>query len=288
MKIVELYKQRQPVLSLEVFPPRADYPVETIFKTLDKLKLMNPSYISVTYGAGGSSRDRTVEIATRIKKEYQIESQAHLTCVSHTRQEVSTMLDELATQGIENIMALRGDLPENCPDFDIAKQEYCYAYQLIQDIKARNKFGIAAAAHPEGHPECSRLRQDLLNLKDKVDMGVDFLITQLFFDNRVYYDFVEKALQVGITCPIIPGIMPVLNARQIRRIIYLCGASMPAKLLILVDKYENQPADMIKAGVEYASQQVEELLSNHVPGVHLYTMNKADQIAAIVKNTGLV
>lgn len=288
MKIIEMYKSKRPVLSLEVFPPRSDYPLETIFKTLVKLKLMNPGYISVTYGAGGSNKDRTVDIATRIIKDYQIESQAHLTCVSHTRSEVGAILDELDDQGVENIMALRGDLPEDQPDFDIDKQEYRYAYQLVEEIKARSKFGIGAAAHMEGHPECSTLRQDLLNLKYKVDMGVDFLITQLFFDNRVYYEFLDRCQQAGINCPIVPGVMPVYNARQIRRIIYLCGASMPAKMLILVDKYDNNPEDMEKAGIEYASQQVSDLLQNDVPGVHLYTMNKPDQITTIVKNTGLI
>ncbi|HEX3011643.1 MAG TPA: methylenetetrahydrofolate reductase [NAD(P)H] [Syntrophomonadaceae bacterium] len=288
MKIIEMYKAKRPLLSLEIFPPRSDYPLDTIFKTLDKLKLINPAYISVTYGAGGSNKDRTVDIATRIKKDYLIESQAHLTCVSHTRAEVKAILDELTEQGIENIMALRGDLPEDCLDFDIEKQEYRYAFQLVEEIKNRGNFGIGAAAHMEGHPECSTLQQDLLNLKYKVDLGVDFLITQLFFDNRVYYEFLDKCRRIGINCPIIPGIMPVLNARQIRHIIYLCGASMPAKMLILVDKYENRPDDMEKAGIEYASQQVNDLLQSGVPGVHLYTMNKPDQITTIVRNTGLI
>jgi methylenetetrahydrofolate reductase (NADPH) len=283
-----MYKTKRPLLSLEIFPPRSDYPLETIFTTLDKLELIKPAYISVTYGAAGSNKDRTVEIATRIKRDYHIESQAHLTCVSHTRAEVSAVLDQLAAQGVENIMALRGDLPEDCPGFDIEKQEYRYAYQLVEEIKARGRFGIGAAAHMEGHPECSTLREDIINLKHKVDMGVDFLITQLFFDNRVYYEYVDRCRRAGINCPIVPGVMPVLNARQIRRIIYLCGASMPARMLILVDKYENRPDDMVKAGIDYASQQVSDLLQNDVPGVHLYTMNRPDQITAIVKNTGLI
>jgi methylenetetrahydrofolate reductase (NADPH) len=286
VKIIEMYKAKRPLLSLEVFPPRIDYPLDTIFTTLDKLKLINPAYISVTYGAGGSNKDRTVDIATRVKKDYGIESQAHLTCVSHTRLEVQAILDELASQGVENIMALRGDLPEG-EGFNLNAKEYRYAYQLIQDIKARGNFGIGGAAHMEGHPECATLREDLLNLKHKVDSGVDFLITQLFFDNRIYYDFLDKCRRIGINCPVVPGVMPVLNARQIRRIIYLCGASIPAQLLILVDKYEHHPDDMVKAGIEYASKQVSNLLENDVPGVHLYTMNKPDQITTIVKNTGL-
>lgn len=288
MKIKELYKSDKPVLSLEVFPPRIDYPLETVFKTLDNLKLLEPGYISVTYGAGGSNRARTVEIAARIKKEYGIESQAHLTCASHTKNEIESVLNELLNQGVENIMALRGDPPQDDIYFDFNTQEYRFALELIRDIKKYSEcFGIGAAAHPEGHPECRRLGEDIVNLKKKVDAGVDFLITQLFFDNRIYYEFIDRAVRAGIKCPIVPGIMPVLNARQIRRIIYLCGASIPAKLLILVDKYDNNPEGMAKAGVEYASQQVEDLLNNKVPGIHLYTMNRSKQITEIVKNVGL-
>jgi methylenetetrahydrofolate reductase (NADPH) len=228
-----------------------------------------------------------VEIAARIKKEYGIESLAHLTCVRHTRAEVNATLDELIKEGIHNILALRGDLPEDEPYFDLSRQEYRFAYELIHDIRKKAAFGVAAAAYPAGHPECLRLKDDLLNLKHKVDCGVDFLITQLFFDNRIYYDFMDKALTAQIDCPVIPGIMPVLNARQIKRTIYLCGASIPAPLLKLVDKYENDPEGMGKAGIEYASRQVQDLLESGIPGIHLYTMNKYRQIAEIVNNVGL-
>lgn len=287
MKIIELYGREKPVLSLEIFPPRTDYPLEIIFETLDHLKNLNPGFISVTYGAGGSNRARTVEIAARIKKEYGIESLAHLTCVRHTRSEVNEILNQLINEGIHNILALRGDLPEDEPDFDLSRQDYCFAYELINDIREKAVFGTAAAAYPAGHPECLRLKDDLINLKQKVDCGVDFLITQLFFDNRIYYDFIDKALAMQIDCPVVPGIMPVLNARQIRRTIYLCGASIPAPLLKLVDQYENDPDGMTKAGIEYASMQVKDLLDNGVPGIHLYTMNKYRQIAEIVKNVAL-
>jgi len=287
MKIIDFYRKGAPVLSMEVFPPKKNYPLETIFYTLNGLKKLNPAYISVTYGAGGGNKDRTVEIASRIKKEYGIESQAHLTCIGHSKTQVSSILDELLEEDIHNVMALRGDIPQDDPDIDFSKQEYRYAWELVRDIRAKGDFGIAAAAHPEGHPECRRLSEDLEHLKKKVDMGVDFLITQLFFDNRIFYDFIEKAQKKGINCPVVPGIMPVLNSRQIRRIIYLCGASIPAKLLKLVDKYENSPLDMEKAGIEYASQQVADLIANKVPGVHLYTMNKTEQISQIVKNVGL-
>ncbi len=286
-KIIDLYKENKIVLSMEIFPPKADYSLETIFNTLDELIKLNPSYISVTYGAAGSNRGRTVDIAARIKKEYGIESQAHLTCIGHSKTEIESILDNLLNEEIHNIMALRGDFPENEPDFDLEKHEYRFAFELIKDIRNRADFGIAAAAHPEGHPECKRLSEDIINLKQKVDTGVDFLITQMFFDNRVFYDFVDKALKIGINCPVIPGIMPVLNAKQIKKVIYLCGASIPAKLLKLVDKYENNPNDMEKAGIEYASEQVADLITSKVPGIHLYTMNKAGQISEIVENVGL-
>lgn len=287
MRIIDLYGREKPILSLEIFPPQADYPLETIFATLDHLQTLNPGFISVTYGAGGGDRGRTVEIAARIKKEYGIESLAHLTCVRHTRAEVNATLDELIKEGIHNILALRGDLPEDEPYFDLSRQEYRFAYELIHDIRKKAAFGVAAAAYPAGHPECLRLKDDLLNLKHKVDCGVDFLITQLFFDNRIYYDFMDKALTAQIDCPVIPGIMTVLNARQIKRTIYLCGASIPAPLLKLVDKYENDPEGMGKAGIEYASRQVQDLLESGIPGIHLYTMNKYRQIAEIVNNVGL-
>lgn len=288
MKIIELYKKNKPVLSLEVFPPRADYPLETVFQTVNELKKLEPAYISVTYGAGGSSRARTVEIAARIKRDYGIESQAHLTCVGHDKEEVNAIMDQLLEEDINNIMALRGDPPANDPDFDFSRGEFPYAADLIKEIKKRDEFGVAAAAHPEGHPECSRLKEDLFFLKGKVDTGVDFLISQLFFDNRIFFDFVDRARNTGINCPIVPGIMPVLNSRQIRRIIYLCGASIPARLLKIVDKYEDKPQEMEKAGMEYASKQIEELIINGMPGVHLYTMNKSRQINEIVSNTGIV
>jgi len=284
MKIKEFYQGNNPVLSLEIFPPGINYPLESIFDTLDKLTKLEPSFISVTYGAGGSNRARTVEIASRIKKQYGMESLAHLTCVGHSRAEVDTILDSLIAEGIDNIMALRGDLPADDANFDPGSQDYHYAVELIRDARNKCNFGIAAAAYPEGHPESRRLSEDIVNLKQKVDAGVDILITQLFFDNRIYYDFVERCERVGIYIPIIPGIMPVLNAKQIKRMIYLGGASIPAKLLKLVDRYENEPAEMEKAGIEYASQQIEDLLDNHVPGVHLYTMNKWAQISEIIKN----
>lgn len=284
MKIADFYKEPGVVLSLEIFPPKADYPVETIYNTIEELKDLSPRFISVTYGAGGSTRDRTVEIASHIKREYQIETMAHLTCMAHSKKEVELILDQLLALNIENILALRGDSPSDGAE-TCMKREYHYAVELIKDARKKADFGIGAAAYPEGHPESARLSDDLFYLKQKVYAGADFLITQFFFDNRKFLDFVERCLGIGINCPIIPGIMPVLNAKQIRRMLYLSGASVPSGLLKLLDKYENKPEDMEKAGIEYASQQVENLIENKVAGIHLYTMNKPRQIQEIVKNT---
>lgn len=287
MKIGSFYTDGKPVLSLEIFPPKYDYPLETVFATVGELQKLNPKYISVTYGAGGGEKDRTGEIAAKIKRDYAIEPLAHLTCARHTKAEVGAVLDSLWQADIHNILALRGDPPENDINFDFSQQEYRYAYELIDDAKAKADFGIAAAAYPEGHTECQRLSKDLIYLKEKVDRGVDFLITQLFFDNRIYYEFIDRAISIGINCPIVPGIMPVLNAKQIKRIIYLSGASIPHNMLKLVDKYEDNPTDMAKAGIEFASTQIQDLIANKAPGVHLYTMNKAEAASRIVTNVGL-
>ncbi len=286
MKIIELYKTQKKVLSLEIFPPKKDYPLTTIFNTLDELKLLNPSFISVTYGAGGSNRGRTVEIASRIKNEFHIEALAHLTSIGHSRAEVNALLDELQGNNIDNVLALRGDLPEGSA-INLKNQDYTYAADLIRDIKIRSDFGIAAAAYPEGHPESSSLEEDLAHLKAKVEVGVDFLITQLFFDNALYYRFIERAGSLGIDCPIVPGIFPLLNINQVQKIKELSQASINPELLKQLEKYRHQPAEMEKTGIEYATRQTEDLLQNQVPGVHLYTMNKSGQIMEIVQNVGL-
>ncbi|CCO06962.1 methylenetetrahydrofolate reductase [NAD(P)H] [Desulforamulus hydrothermalis] len=288
MKIAKLFATKQPVISFEIFPPKADTPVETIFTTLEGLIKLKPDFISVTYGAGGSSRSRTKEIASRIKNHYRVETLAHLTCVGHEAGEIDMILQGLQEANIENVLALRGDPPADNPHYDFTKGAFSFASDLISHIKKHNNFCIAAAAYPEGHAHCRRLSEDLNHLKYKVDQGVDFLITQLFFDNRIFYNFMENARRIGIACPVMAGVMPVLNAKQIKRIISLCGASMPAKLLMMVDKYGDRPEDMEKAGIEYASQQVLDLMENGVEGIHLYTMNKPRQITEILCNTGRV
>lgn len=287
MKLIDLYVHKQPVLSLEIFPPRASYPLDNLFNVLDSLKTLIPDFISVTYGAGGHNRERTVDIAARIKREYGIESMAHLTGICHTRSDIEAILDQLTEEDIYNIIALRGDPPDDDPGFDFNQQEYRYAYQLIEHARSKDSFGIAAAVHPEGHPASASREDDLRHLKHKVAVGVDFLITQLFFDNQVYYSFMDRALAIGIEVPVVPGIFPVRNSQQVLQGVKLGGATVPLALTRLLNKYYQDPSSMEAAGIEYACHQIEDLLSNRVPGVHLYTMNKAEHIMEIVRNVGL-
>ncbi|WP_010251458.1 methylenetetrahydrofolate reductase [NAD(P)H] [Acetivibrio cellulolyticus] len=288
MKIVELFKTKKPVISFEIFPPKLDTPIESIFDALEQFKALKPDYISVTYGAGGSAKDRTIEIASKIKNEYSIESMAHLTCVGHSKEEIDKLLVSLHENNLENILALRGDPPIGQPDFDFSKNVFEYANELISHIRSKNDFCIAAAAYVEGHINSIRLKDDLVYLKQKVDSGVDFLVTQLFFENRNFYDFLDKTAAIGINCPITPGIMPVFKADQIKRIASLCGASIPAKLVLLMDKYGNNDEDMRKAGIEYASSQIRNLIDNGVDGIHLLTMNRPKSSKEILQNAGLL
>jgi len=276
MKLSEIYKSSVPVLSFEVFPPKPDIPLEKVMNIIGDFKQYSPDFISVTYGAGGSSRGRTVEIATRIRKEYGLESVAHLTCVGQTHEEVDHILEELRRNGVSNIMALRGDPPRDNPNFDFSRGEFRYASELITYIRKRGNFGIAAAAYTEGHKDCKYIDKDWENLKRKVDCGVDVLITQLFYDNRLFWHFRDAVRKMGVTVPIVPGIMPMFNGRQIRRILSMCGASMPSEILIMLDKYGDSDEDMYRAGVEYAIKQIQELVSEGVDGIHLELMNRPD------------
>ncbi|HOQ36329.1 MAG TPA: methylenetetrahydrofolate reductase [NAD(P)H] [Acetivibrio sp.] len=289
MNLADLFKKKKPVISFEIFPPKLETPLESIFDTLEQFKELKPDFISVTYGAGGSAKDRTIEIASKIKNEYYIESMAHFTCVGHSKSEIDSLLEELHANNLENILALRGDPPAKQPDFDFSKNVYRYASELVRHIRNKSSlFCIAAAAYVEGHIDSKRLKDDLIHLKEKVDAGVDFLVTQLFFDNRLFYDFLDKACAMGINCPITPGIMPIFKTEQIKRIASVCGASFPAKLVILMDKFGDNPEDMRKAGIEYASIQIRDLIDNGVDGIHLYTMNRPKSSKAILENTGLL
>jgi methylenetetrahydrofolate reductase (NADPH) len=284
MYIKSLYREKKPVLSFEIFPPKPEYPLDTVFQTIEEIRDLNPDFISVTYGAGGSNRSRTIEIASRIKKTYGIETVAHLTCVGHSPAELDQIVNEMKREGIENILALRGDPPRDRPDISFRPGNYRYAVELIRHLRRYSGFCLGAAAYAEGHVDCKRWQDDWEYLRAKVEAGVDFLVTQLYFDNRVFYNFKENLLRMGVTAPVSSGIMPVLNPNQIKRMIYLSGASLPAKLLHLLDKYGDQPGEFEKAGIDYAINQINDLLENGVEGIHLYTMNRAEQTRIIIKN----
>lgn len=283
MKISELFAGK-PVISFEIFPPKPDSPLETVFATLEELKGLKPAYISVTYGAGGSSSARSIEIVDKVKNDYGLETVAHLTCVGATPASIDAVLDSLQALGVENILALRGDPPAGDSAFVPPADGFPYAKDLIGHVRRRGFFSVAAAAYPEGHLECRDVDRDVEYLGQKVAQGVDLLITQLFFDNALFYAFLEKVRRRGIACPVAAGIMPVLSASQIKRITSLCGASIPAGLQRIMDRYGAVPADMEKAGIEYASAQILDLLAHKTDGIHLYTMNKARQTREIMNN----
>ncbi len=271
MKLVDLFNQKKTVFSFEVFPPKRNNAIETIYNTLDELKDLHPDFISVTYGASGSLADnRTCEIASAIKNKYGMNSAAHLTCVNSTKEEVLEVLKQLDAHGVENILALRGDIvPDVAP-----KEDFHHASELISFIKESGyNFGISGACYPEGHLDSKNQVEDIRNLKLKVDMGAQHLISQLFFDNEIFYDFLEKARIAGINVPIEAGIMPVTNKKQIERMVSLCGASLPAKFTRTMSRYENKPEAMRDAGIAYAVEQIVDLVSEGVDGIHLYTMN---------------
>jgi 5,10-methylenetetrahydrofolate reductase, prokaryotic form len=288
MRIIEMFKNKKPLIAFEIFPPRQDVPLDTIYEHLDQFAELKPDYMSVTYGAGGSQKGRTLEIASRIKHSYGIESMAHFTCVGHSKEEIDSMLAAMHEKGLENVLALRGDPPANQTDFDFNKNIYCYAYELVGHIRKVNNFCIAAAAYTEGHVDCKRMKDDIIALKQKVDAGVDFLITQLFFDNRLFYDFVDRLRALDINCPVSAGVMPIFKADQIKSITAKSGCSIPAKLVLMMDKYQDNPDDLRKAGIEYAALQIRDLIESGADGIHLYTMNRPKSTKEILEGAGLL
>lgn len=271
MKISEKFGKGRAVLSFEVFPPKKTSSVNTIYDTLDKLKSLNPDFISVTYGAGGTATDNTCEIASKIKNDLHIEAVAHLTCVNSTKQEVARILERFKENNIENILALRGDIS---PDIE-PKNDFKYASELCSFIKETDNFGVSGACYPEVHLEADDEVSDILNLKHKVECGAEHLMSQLFFDNSVFYRFLERTRIAGINVPIEAGIMPVTNKNQIEKMVSMCGASLPAKFTKIMQKYEHNPEALRDAGIAYAVEQIVDLLANNVDGIHLYTMNNA-------------
>ena len=266
MKIADLYNKGKSIISFEVFPPKKDAGVDLLYSALDELAALNPSYISVTFGAGGKTKgtNLTADIAGHIKNNLKTETLAHLTSCGATDNDINSILQNFKEKGIENVLALRGD---------DASGKYKYAKDLISDIKGRG-FCIGAAAYPEGHLASNNINDDIEHMLQKEEAGAEFFITQLFFDNNDFYGFLEKARKRGIKSPISAGVMPLLSRAQIERMIYMCGASLPSPIIKLIAKYENDPGGLTKAGVDYMVNQLRDLVDNKVDGVHLYTVNK--------------
>lgn len=269
MRIADKFRKGKAVFSFEVFPPKKTSPIDTVFNALEQMKNLKPDYFSVTYGAGGSNPENTLEIASKIKNEYGVEALAHLTCINSTKSDIDNVLEGLKAHNIDNILALRGDL---VPDIS-PKTDFKFANELCSYIKQKGGFNLAGACYPEVHIDASNQVEDILNLKKKVEAGADFLITQLFFDNSVFYRFLEHTKIAGIDIPIEAGIMPVTNKKQIERMVSMCGVSLPSKFAKIMQKYENNPEALRDAGIAYSIEQIVDLLANDVDGIHLYTMN---------------
>ncbi len=285
MKISEIFeKKTHPIISFEIFPPKRDEALKNIDATLDVLSALHPDFISVTFGAGGSvTNSATVDIASKIKNKYSIEALVHLTCLTYSKSEILTMIKNLQDHGIENVLALRGDRNPNIEP----KKEFQYASDLVAFVKEHSDFGISGACYPECHPESKDRINDIFNLKTKVDAGATHLITQLFFDNEIFYDFVERTRLAGINVPIDAGVMPVINKAQIERMVSLCGATIPQKLQRLLDKYADNKEALFDAGLTYCINQIIDLIAAGVEGIHIYTMNNpvvAQRICDSVKN----
>jgi methylenetetrahydrofolate reductase (NADPH) len=282
--IKDLFSSKRPVISFEIFPPKKDSDIDTIYATLEGLKDLKPDFISVTYGAGGSTSNTTIDIASIVKNKYSIEALAHLTSVSLTKDKLNNILKELKKNNVHNILALRGDFPQDIDEAEKLSRQFQYASELTQEIKNFGGFSIGGACYPEGHLECTSLEEDIKNLKKKVANGTDFLITQLFFDNDYFYNFKEQAAKNSITIPMSAGIMPVTSKKQIERIVELSGATLPRKFLRIMEKYEHNPDALKEAGIAYATEQIIDLISSGIDGIHLYTMNRPDTAKKIISN----
>lgn len=281
MKLSNLWKDGRVSLSFEVFPPKKDSDFATVRAAVEEIAQLKPDFMSVTYGAGGGTSDYTAEIA-RIVQGQGVPALAHLTCVSANRERIRRELEKLQAAGIENVLALRGDYPE---DYDpAAPRDYRYAASLVEELRRHGGFAIGAACYPEGHVECPSQEEDLLHLKEKVEKGVDFLTTQMFFDNSALYSFLYRARALGITVPVLAGVMPVTNAGQIQRILRLSGTTLPYRFRMMLDKFRERPDAMKQAGVVYAAEQIVDLIANGVQGIHVYVMNKPDVARALSEN----
>ena len=285
MKLTELFKQNKYSLSFEVFPPKTDDVYDSVKTATEEIARLKPAFMSVTYGAGGGTSKYTLEIAKNIKAEFGVPSLAHLTCVSSTRETVKERIEDFKKAGVQNVMALRGDIPKEMENADRSGWAYRHAIDLIADIKqSGGDFCIGGACYPEVHPESATQKEDIAYLKEKVDAGCDFLTTQMFFDNNLLYNFLYKIREAGITVPVIAGIMPITNAKQVERAIKLSGSFMPQRFKALVDKFGGDPLAMKQAGIAYATDQIIDLYANGIYNVHVYSMNKPDVAEKIKGN----
>ncbi len=285
MRIVDLLNQSTPSISFEVFPPKTEMGFDSVKHATEEIAALHPAFMSVTYGAGGGTSKYTLDIAKNIKEKYNVPSLAHLTCVSSTRETVKDKITAIRNAGLQNIMALRGDIPKGMENDDRSNWAYHNAVELVRELKEYcPDFCIGGACYPEIHPESANQKEDIKYLKEKVDAGCDFLTTQMFFDNNLLYNFLYKIREAGITVPIIPGVMPITNANQVERAIMLSGSFMPQRFKSLVDKFGSNPLGMKQAGIIYATDQIIDLYANGITNVHVYSMNKPDVAEKIQSN----
>ena len=285
MKLTELFKKEGYSLSFEVFPPKTDTLFESVKHATEEIAKLRPSFMSVTYGAGGGTSRYTLDIAKNIKESYCVPTLAHLTCVSSTKQTVRERIEDMRNAGIENVMALRGDIPKELEGTDRKGWDYTHACMLVRELRESGAdFCIGGACYPEVHPESKNQTDDIKYLKEKVDAGCDFLTTQMFFDNNLLYNFLYKIREAGITVPIIPGVMPITNGNQVERAVKLSCSFVPQRFKTLVDKFGTSPAAMKQAGIAYATDQIIDLFANGIKNVHVYSMNKPDVATAILEN----
>ena len=285
MRIIDILKKEEMSLSFEVFPPKKESSFESVKNACAKIGKLNPSFMSVTYGAGGGVSHFTIDLAKELMDNYNVPMLAHLTCVSSSKEMVTQKIEDMKAAGIKNVMALRGDLTPELEQSDRTKWDYNYAIQLVRQLKeTEGNLCIGAACYPEIHPESANQRDDIKYLKEKVDAGVDFLTTQMIFDNNLFFNFMYKLREAGVTVPVLPGIMPITNANQVERAIKLSGSFMPQRFKAIVDKFGSDPDAMKQAGIAYATDQIIDLYANGITNIHVYSMNKPDVAEGIMRN----
>lgn len=284
MKIKDILQQDKVTVSFEVFPPKKADGLEAVEKATEQIAALKPDFMSVTYGAGGSTSKMTLEIASHLQQQYGVSVLPHLTCVASSKSYVRDMVSQIKGLGIENIMALRGDIPQDGK----VGTDYKYAADLIRDIKEQSDLCIGGACYPEGHIECRHKEDDIIHLKEKVESGCDFLTTQMFFDNNILYNFLYRIREKGITVPVVAGIMPITNARQLERSVALSGTHVPQRFRAIVDKFGDNPSAMKQAGIVYAAGQIIDLIANGITHIHVYSMNKPDIASGILENLSSV